>query len=397
MEAGYDYLLLRSQLQQSFIRTSAVFLIVAGAILLAAGVTYFVYAQVARSNLDKLNFTVAEAQTGAALPLIGASPPVGVGSAIDAAPLAEIGWGGTIGLGQVATAQPQPIGVSGIEVMGTISSRETAVADPGAVNVPELQTIGPILTAAVEPNPVGPVGSVELDPGETAPSVVPQSAPLAQLPQGAAAGVNIPQISPSRIAEQQAFQGDGVQAIYWGNLLTYEPTSYLHASLLEGFRPIGPLDAAAVGTLPPPKRIIIPSIGVDSDVAPLAIIDLGDSRAYETPDHVVGHISERASAGEMGSAWFFGHLESPIAGEGNVFYNLPKIPELLRGGHEVYLVVDNDESSYLYRVVETRVVHQDDMAMFDSGGPTIHLVACVPRFVYDHRLIVTGELVGVRG
>ena len=395
MEAGYDYLLLRSQLQQTFIRTSAIFLIVAGAILLFAGVSYFVYAQVARSNLDKLNFTVTDAQTGAALPLIDTSPPVGVRSAIDASPLAEMGWGGTTGLGQAAAAQPQAIiGVSGVEVMGTISSREIVVSDAGGVNVPGPQTPGSILTATVEPDQVGPV---ELDPAETVPSVVPQSAPLVQLPQGSAAGVNMPQISHSRIAEQQAFQGDGVQAAYWGNPLTYEPASDLQAALLEGFRPIGPLDAAAVGTLPPPERIIIPSIGVDSAVAPLAILDLGDSRAYETPDHVVGHISERASAGEMGSVWLFGHLESPIAGEGNVFYNLPKIPELLRGGHEVYVVVDNGESSYLYRIVETRVVHQDDMAMFDSGGPTIHLVACVPRFVYDHRLIVTGELVGVRG
>ena len=42
------------------------------------------------------------------------------------------------------------------------------------------------------------------------------------------------------------------------------------------------------------------------------------------------------------------------------------------------------------------MVSQNDMKMYDTGRPTIHLVTCVPRFVYDHRLIVTGELVGIR-
>ena len=79
-----------------------------------------------------------------------------------------------------------------------------------------------------------------------------------------------------------------------------------------------------------------------------------------------------------------------------MFYNLPKIPDQLRDGQDVYAVVENETASYLYRITETRVVHQDDMKLYDTGGPTIHLVSCVPRFVYDHRLIATGELVGVK-
>jgi sortase (surface protein transpeptidase) len=36
------------------------------------------------------------------------------------------------------------------------------------------------------------------------------------------------------------------------------------------------------------------------------------------------------------------------------------------------------------------------MKLYDNGEANIHLVACVPRLVYDHRIIVTGELVGVK-
>ena len=205
-----------------------------------------------------------------------------------------------------------------------------------------------------------------------------------------------PQISPSAIAAQHPYPGEAIKATYWSNPLEYEPASYVESSLIQGFVALDPSQLMTLGTLPAPTRIIIPSIGVDSDVMGLEILDLGDSRAYDTPKHVVGHIPQSANPGERGSTWLFGHLESPIAREGNVFYNLPKVPDLLRKGQEVYTIVENGTSSYLYRITETKVIHQDDIQLFDSGGPLVHMVVCVPRFVYDHRLIVTGELVGIR-
>ena len=51
---------------------------------------------------------------------------------------------------------------------------------------------------------------------------------------------------------------------------------------------------------------------------------------------------------------------------------------------------------YLYRITSTEVLHQDEMRLFNTGWASIHLVSCVPRLVYDHRLVVTGELVGVK-
>ena len=204
------------------------------------------------------------------------------------------------------------------------------------------------------------------------------------------------QISPSAIASLQLYPDESAEASCWSNPLECEAPSSHELSLLQGFRPIDPITIPAKGTLDSPTRIIIPSIGVDSKVASLQIMDLGNSRAYETPKHVVGHIPELANPGERGSTWLFGHLESPIAGEGKVFYNLPKIPDLLRKGRDVYVILYSGSTSFLYRVTETRVVHQDDMKLHDLGGPNVHLVACVPRLVYDHRIVVTGELVGIR-
>ena len=102
-------------------------------------------------------------------------------------------------------------------------------------------------------------------------------------------------IAPSAIPAQQLYPGEVMKARYWSNPLEYEPASYVETALIQGFKPIDPLAVTAPGTLPAPSRIIIPSINVDSDVAGLAIRDLGDSRAYETPKHVVGHIPTTAN------------------------------------------------------------------------------------------------------
>ena len=216
------------------------------------------------------------------------------------------------------------------------------------------------------------------------------------LPQSPLLTDIVPQIAQSAIGAQQLYPGESLKAAYWGNPLEYEPPSAIQVSLIEGFSPVQPHNAPFLGSLPAPTRVLVPSVGVDSAVRALAIRDLGDSRAYETPKHVVGHIPNSANPGENGGVWLFGHLESLIAGEGNVFHSLPNIPDLLRKGEEVYTIVENGEGAYLYRIIETKVVHQDDMRVSDTGEATLSLVVCVPRFVYDHRLIDTGELVGFR-
>lgn len=201
----------------------------------------------------------------------------------------------------------------------------------------------------------------------------------------------------SAIASQRLYPGELLGARAWGNPLTYEPAAYVAQTLLRGFTPINSSHAYPLGSqLPPQRLILVPDVAIDSQVTPLRIQSLGDSRAYETPYNAVGHIPELANPGEQGSAWLFGHLESPLLGGGSVFYDLPKVPGLLRQGKDVYIIADNGMRQYLYQVTLTRVVPQDDLKLNSTDQATIHLVTCVPRLVYDHRLVVTGQLVGVK-
>ncbi len=203
----------------------------------------------------------------------------------------------------------------------------------------------------------------------------------------------VPAFSSSNIATTTLYPGEAVSVDSWTDLLGYEPLPLREQGLLEGFSPIGPGDPALLESVAPATRIIVPAIGVDSAVRQLSVFDLGNSRAYETPKNIVGHIPESDDAGELGDSWYFGHTESPIRGEGSVFFTLQRVPELLKNGEDVYIVTDNGSERFLYRAIETEVFHQDELSLTDSGEARIHLVSCVPRLVYDHRLVVTGELI----
>ena len=203
----------------------------------------------------------------------------------------------------------------------------------------------------------------------------------------------LPAISAEAIGARQLYPGEALLAGYWSNPLAYEPSSYRETLLLQGFTPIGLDDLPFGNVRPTATRIRVPAIGIDSSVKELGILKLGGSRAYETPANTVGHIPETANAGEAGSSWFFGHTESPTLGEGSVFFNLGKIPGKLRSGEDVFIITDNGEQQFLYRAISSQVVPQEEMTLYETGGATIHLVSCVPRWVYDHRLIITGELV----
>ena len=182
-----------------------------------------------------------------------------------------------------------------------------------------------------------------------------------------------------------------------GEQYVYNPASP-DATLPDGFRAVSAMDDAlrrGDGSLT--SRIAIPLIDVDSEIQELEILNLGDSRAYETPKRLVGHIPQSPNPGELGNAWYFGHLESPIKGEGNVFHRLPEIPELLRDGDDVFVELESiDGRIFLYKTTRTAVMHEDDLELYGSDTAQITLVACVPRLVYDHRIVVTAELVGIK-
>ena len=184
---------------------------------------------------------------------------------------------------------------------------------------------------------------------------------------------------------------------YWDQPLWAGTDVVPDPGLPEGYRRLTRFDLMRSNeALGGAKRIRIPVINVDSTVKELRILDLGDSRAYETPNNVVGHIPETSNPGQTGTGWYFGHLESPIRGEGNVFRRLPEIGRHIENGDPVYISLVSDDGEFLYRVTAGNVVHQDELALYVSDEAIITLVTCVPKWTYDNRLLVTGRLVGVK-
>ena len=355
MEAGYDYLLLRGRLQRRFFNVSGIFVFVFGAILLATSGAYYGYAAKAHADLDSLNVT---------LPKPNAKISVGPGSQ------------GSLTETQIDQGQEGVYPLSTpVQSDGQSSSQAVAQAVEGTGT----WTGGGSTEGSGAPKVT--VGGASGDPGEDSVSASGSSNPRVVMPFSA-------------ISNQQLFPGESLQASFWSNPLSYESASYRERILLQGFNAVDLNQGLALGSGDPATRLIIPSIEVDSGVDELAILDLGGSRAYETPANTVGHIPETANAGEAGSGWFFGHTESPIQGEGSVFLNLSKIPGKLQNGEDVFVVTSNGERQYLYRITSSRVVPQEEMALYDTGKAALHLVSCVPRLVYDHRLIVSGELIG---
>ena len=189
---------------------------------------------------------------------------------------------------------------------------------------------------------------------------------------------------------------------YWHDPIKTGTDARLLTDIPEGFELVASLTKLALiapkGTA---TRIVIPMLNVDSRVDELGIINLGDSKEYETPDNTVGHIPETADPGEIGNGWFFGHLESPFSGEGNVFHRLPEIPELLREINEIGeggidIILHSSTGEYLYQVTSSEVLHADDLKIYSADDSRISLVTCIPRLEYSHRLIIKGVLAGVR-
>ena len=146
----------------------------------------------------------------------------------------------------------------------------------------------------------------------------------------------------------------------------------------------------------PATEIRIPSIGVDAAVEDLELLTIADSYVWETPDNIVGHIPTSAYPASLGQGWYFGHLESPVLGEGNVFNKLSEIPRLLREEEKVYVFLQTSLGEYIYQVYKSEYVHENDLLITDSGKMDITLVTCYPKLVYDHRLLVTAALVDMQ-
>ena len=165
--------------------------------------------------------------------------------------------------------------------------------------------------------------------------------------------------------------------------------------LARTYLPVSDLDLPPAG-LSPATRVRIPLIDVDADTIALQVLELEEGIKYESPVFDIGIIPGRTNPGELGNTWLFGHLESPLKGEGAVFKDLPNVHDFLRRGEAVYVIVDSEDGSFLYQATEFRIMHQDDVHFWGSEGRIATLVCSWPRFKYDERVVVTAELVGAR-
>ena len=357
MEAGYDYTLLHpSGRRRRHNKALGVFFIVLGVTLLIMTGAYYAYGATAYADLASLNTSLPQ--------------PASDGS-------------GT-------AASQDPSGPPKQELAMT-AAQEQAGAESPAKSVKEGTTGTGAETAA------GAGRSLTKNDGgspvEARPDVLKAervaAIPVFQ-PEAEAVVEGKRPVSEEMTAEPTAPK-------FWIDTSSHEAASPEIKALVESFTPIDADGAFALGSRMASTRLSVPSAGIDATVVELEVAELDGVRSYQTPDKTAGHIPETANAGEVGSAWFFGHTETPIMREGSVFFNLVEIPELIKEGRDVFAIAESEEGQYLYRLASSQVVHEDDIRLYDSGGATIHLVSCVPRLVYDHRLIVSGELIGHKG
>jgi LPXTG-site transpeptidase (sortase) family protein len=146
-------------------------------------------------------------------------------------------------------------------------------------------------------------------------------------------------------------------------------------------------DKKPIATVLPARRLVIPTLGLDSKVIQLGTkLDRRGQLAWETAPFAVGQHKGLAGPGQNGNMVLSGHISSP--NEGAVFHSLPD----LKVGEGV--IVATEERQYLYRVVDTKTVTPDQVSVLDqTPDPTVTLITCVPDGIYSHRLVVTARLV----
>ena len=383
-------------------RLLAFTLIGAGLLLLSATGAYYGYAHVARLGLDELTVVMERPSpvVVARQAAVAGTSPTSAGAVVPRAS-AEATNGMTAAGGTVdEDAAEEPASVVGVPDAKSVSP--TRPTDGGAASPPAAAT-----------QPVGQV-SVSESPGQVAPAGKPVSGALSPLQEsdlrdrdavavsapasdagGGETAVQAPPAAPETPSRGNA-ASSGTRAQDAGEtevaalfrMLPGAPAAerFTFLELTPDLLPDNPAKAT---------RIYIPALGLESEIQELGLLVKGDRLEWETPKWVVGHVPVTGRPGVSREGWYFGHLQSPLRREGNVFRRLPEIPPLLKHGETVQIVLETEDRRYLYQVYKTEVVYQDDLAITISREQDITLVTCYPTLVYDHRLLVTAALVGV--
>ena len=147
-----------------------------------------------------------------------------------------------------------------------------------------------------------------------------------------------------------------------------------------------------VGTQPTASRLIVPALGIDARLDEVSVSGSSIVNYAAADNPAAGYASVTANPGERGAMWLFGPSGSGVRS----FGNLTRAPHLITEGEELFMFVNTSERNYLYAGTHSEVVRAGDLRLNSSDRSTIHLVVPVPDGWYDHFLILSGELVGVR-
>ncbi len=144
---------------------------------------------------------------------------------------------------------------------------------------------------------------------------------------------------------------------------------------LRAERPIGSA-VAPVAAVAPPVRILIPALGVDAAVVPLALDDRGALEVPQDAD-LVGWYRLSPRPGEVGPAVLAGHLD--WRGEPGVFRRLD---ELLLGDLVKVVGADGEEVSFTVTAVEQHPKRAFPTVRVygDTAAPELRLITCGGAF-----------------
>ena len=173
--------------------------------------------------------------------------------------------------------------------------------------------------------------------------------------------------------------------------LALQPGAYTDAAAEMGFISVAQSEARPLGTLPAAKRLIVPALGINVKMEQASLTG-ADVLAHSDAADSGGLDILRANPGERGALWFFGESGQSA----DKFGGLTRAPKLLTEGEDILILVDNGSRTYVYAGTHTDVFRAADLRLSGSERATVHLTVPVPSGLYDHFLVLSGELVGVK-
>jgi LPXTG-site transpeptidase (sortase) family protein len=133
----------------------------------------------------------------------------------------------------------------------------------------------------------------------------------------------------------------------------------------------------------------IPSIGVDSHIADVGVVD----GYYDVPWFDIGHHADSHNPGDVGNSIYNGHVVTINAGE--VFRNLDQVQQ----GDAIYVYTPAYRLDWVATDM-TSVDQSDDSFLDDTREPRLTLYTCTGEFnpierSYAQRLVVSAQLVNI--